>query len=855
MRKTFRQSVKILCAFLLIFTLIFNITDLNFKFKKVHSEEETETTAGIVYDPAEFTMVEDYAAFVGATKQYGNYDVGKFDPNNEMTMRLDAGKSGLLVSSVQTGADVEGKSFGFKNKFTGNFNIDFRVFSQESYYGKRDLSGKEGLIDGVMQPNGTLLDGRWNPFLDIRILGIKITSATNPEKSFTVYVYGYQPWGALETAARVYIEGETYTDAGRKGYGLLEGVNAPRGDGYATELVGTSFCNVSGRQKESYFNTIKFDVEKMSVYGTAKILSGNRDGFSYTEKDLLIRNIGTNNLKDDNSDKFFSAPGLKTLDKRDFEGGYYVDIIIEDMTEDDVPLKKPVGKSGGDEVYGNCEGQPIPGYENGYPRRANIIIYNVNGQDFRKYEGFETQALEHTFNHPAAGQAPTGFQTTKGATVKALATGTAAEGNSFSLKTEDFMYNGAFGLLVKARAKNYAPKAGTENYIDFCYDDAVSYATGLGRNYIEWDPYSDVREIGVTFRSRTDKTKAFTAYISTRDTKRMAVSVRVGVEGESYRDGSGAKGFGGNPNTNTTVHAGAKGTFGMFSNTGNDTYNDQRNPYVTLRFNPATMVVETYAYNWVTVRDLKNPNAVGESARPYIRTLSPEDFAGGFDVSIEIVSMTPNYNRGLANVYQLTWNGNSQAVPTGYAATDGNYVLSEAYEREAILDVLAYKDANFSPEVSDEPVTAPDNLEAQYIEQDYWLDLNAAKYIPYGQSVLISPKLTNVFRTIDVPSEEITFAHESSDHSGALTDDGMFSPNRLGQYTFLYGGYAQNLIIIDAAPPTIQFKDGLSNLIISGQGALSLSVNDVIAADDWGKRGSIDKVQIQRQRNRPKRAV
>ncbi|HEY8443362.1 MAG TPA: hypothetical protein VIL24_01005, partial [Clostridia bacterium] len=108
------------------------------------------------------------------------------------------------------------------------------------------------------------------------------------------------------------------------------------------------------------------------------------------------------------------------------------------------------------------------------------------------------------------------------------------------------------------------------------------------------------------------------------------------------------------------------------------------------------------------------------------------------------------------------------------------------------------------------------------------------KYIPYGQSVLISPKLTNVFRTIDVPSEEITFAHESGDHSGALTDDGTFSPNRLGQYTFLYGGYAQNLIIIDAAPPTIQFKDGLSNLIISGQGALSLSVNDVIAADDWG---------------------
>lgn len=828
----------VLCVFVLLVALSMSMA-LHVKNRPAAAEIEQSVTAADIlsYDEAEFTVSEDYSAFVSPSIIYGNgWNVGRLDPNDEMTMQLDPQKSGLLVSSVDTGKNAEGKSFAFKQKLNGDFNLDFRVFSQQSFYGKRDFSAKSGEIDGIMQNNGTVVDDRWNPFLDLRGVGIKIISATDATKAFTVYVYGGQQWGALETSARVHIEGEQYTDAGRKGYGLSGGKDAPGGYAYFTELAGTSFCNVSGRQKESYFNSIKFDIDTMTVYGTAKTLTGSSRGAYYTETDLLIRNIGTNNLAADNSGAVVSGVGLKTLASKDFSGGYYAEIVIDDMTGDETPLAYPVNKEGGDAVYGNAEGKVVSGFENGYARTANMILYNINGQDLKKHTDFTVEAIdEYTF--PTQSSVPTSGAVTSGVRLISPETGVAAEGNSFALNGDDYINNGIFSAVIGAKAQQYAPKVGRESDIsDYFNKNEV----GLGKNYVEWDPYSDVREIGVTFRSVADASKAFTAYFTTRDTERMALSARVGIEGERYRDGSGKKGLSGTNNAWGTGLTAAKGTFGMFNNTGNDTYNTTDNPYVMLKFNPLTMDVMTYGYGWNTIRTLSTTVAAGSGAlTDYTKTLQAADFADGYDVSIEIIDMTPNHNRGLKNIYALDGNGNSVAVSTEYTAADGNYILPAAYERKAIIEVLGYRDkddATQNQAIDSDSVTTSSGNISGYIKPDAWLDLGCSAVIGHRDSISMDVAVTDVFSSV-APNEAVTYSHETEDDTGALSFDagkGIFGPKHLGRYTFTCGKLTRDIVIIDDEPPHIAPKDGLVSTVRKGS-SFSVQKTDIVATDKFSE--------------------
>ena len=101
----------------------------------------TSSNGVLTYDENEFEVVEDYSAFVPAAVASPKGGTTLLDPNGEQLMRLDQGKKGLLVKSVQTGNDVEGDSFSFANAMVGNFEMDFRVTSAQKYKHGSSASG------------------------------------------------------------------------------------------------------------------------------------------------------------------------------------------------------------------------------------------------------------------------------------------------------------------------------------------------------------------------------------------------------------------------------------------------------------------------------------------------------------------------------------------------------------------------------------------------------------------------------------------------------------------------------------------------------------------------------------------
>ncbi len=352
----------------------------------------------LVYNPAEFKVTEDYAPFVPAAMMSTAGGTTLLDPDGEQTMRLDGDKTGLLIESVQTGEAVEGKSFSFANAMSGEFSMDFRVFSEKSVVSQITQASVKG-------GNISMREDTWNPYMDIREIGITIRSVSDESKAFTVYVYSGQcyAWN-YEAVARVAIEGESFLDDGLPGYGIFEG-DAGAGYGYTTPLQGTSFSNANVRNKETYSTTIKFDPTTMCVYGVNKTATTIFEGYignigaDYQEEDVLIRNVGTNRMSADDSGKLIQREGLKTLSAKDFASGYTVEVTIENMTSDTAPLTV-LNSLGADEendgFHNNGKAVVVEGYENGYPRTAKMVIYSVNGQEFVKNDEWTVEQVDNT---------------------------------------------------------------------------------------------------------------------------------------------------------------------------------------------------------------------------------------------------------------------------------------------------------------------------------------------------------------------------------------------------------------------------------------------------------------------------
>ncbi len=342
----------------------------------------------LTYDENEFEVVEDYSAFVPAAVASPKGGVQLLDPNGEQLMRLDQGKKGLLVKSVQSGDDVEGDSFSFANPLTGDFEMDFRVFSEKTVEsGVVQLQMKNG-CDGVFTNDNVL------SALDIRRLGITITSISNPQKAFTIYVYSGQSYAYNhQVSLSVYVHGESWYswEMGEeyRGYGIENNKNSASDYGYNTSLVGTSMSNANSVSPETFSTTVKFDIDTMCVYGVSKkadkkfLGSIGYVGATYVEEDILVRNLATNSTTADGTGVLEGKrlEQLGTLSKEDFINGYTTSITIENMTSNDTVLTRAVKNSDGGEEYYNAILEKVA---DPYDRYAKMIIYSVNGQEFVK---------------------------------------------------------------------------------------------------------------------------------------------------------------------------------------------------------------------------------------------------------------------------------------------------------------------------------------------------------------------------------------------------------------------------------------------------------------------------------------
>lgn len=331
----------------------------------------------LTYDKDEFEVVEDYAPFVPAVIKGVTVD-----PNRKQLMRLDNGKTGLLVRSKLTGEDVVGKGFSFTNAMRGEFSMDFRVFSEYSAEFVAAQTTVNGGCNAFWNTNTKILSS-----LDIRRIGLTFTSVSNPDKAFTLYVYtGEQGGHTYDCTARVYIKGETWRPSSAKdmlGYGLNN--NAANNYGYATNFSSNSFCNTSAYSGayETQSTTIKFDPATMNVYGVNKTMEFAYDGSIkvgaiWSENDVLIRNLSENRNANGAS---VSAAGMGTLSSADFEKGYTTSVVVDSMTPDYEPLTiaKSVGSGETAEEPTTNNVFTDTGVEN-YKRYAKMVIYSVNGQ-------------------------------------------------------------------------------------------------------------------------------------------------------------------------------------------------------------------------------------------------------------------------------------------------------------------------------------------------------------------------------------------------------------------------------------------------------------------------------------------
>ena len=787
-------------------------------WNKADAAETTLTTYKnlIAYDTQAFTLTEEYEAWGDANTYYESNYIA-MDPAGIQRVRLDYGKSGILLTSKKTGENAENSSFSFANTFYGEFSMDFRVFSEKSYLGAKAIDKNTP-----------------NTFLDMRSVGMTFTSATDPLKAFTVYFNGASESDANRVSSTVAIVGETYAN------GLGYGVNT-QNQAENTFLSGTSFCNVYSKALPTgNSTTFSFNPDNMQVWGTTASLSdlGGSKGYDYVEKKLLIRDLENNRLGTSQTAEQFFKEGISSLSSDDFAGGYTVTVTVLDMTADSTALVSTDTK----DVQTVLD-------EDGYARTAKILLYNVCGQSLQIQEGFTAETVSHTFpaySGSLTAPASSGV-TANGYRLTANAKNADAEGNTFILDGEEFTktteYNGQAVLAVGALSQQYAPKKAWSNLTRL---SLVYY--GLGDRMLEQDPYSDVREIGVTFRSKSNADKAFTVYLRSSGSRQGCNMIaRVGIEGETYRNTQGSYGFtmdytyngNGAFGRNDYAYTNIGGTMGMYTNKYPSVYKDK---YANLRFDPATMKIYAYgvesdASGWLMLRDLSDDTQAMGSASAILGntlTLSAADFAGGFNVEISIEQMNTEWNRGRNKVYSY-YNGAQTAMAISYTANDG-YVLSEGYDRKAVVDVFALdQTATIDATSVQYSKTATYNGDSSRLT---FTDL--AYRVPRTESIALKAKIADVFGG-NVAVTSLSYTNKDATDTGviALQDgQGTFAPKTFGEYVFTHGKLTKTIYITTPTAPKVSFAEGLKTKIYQGN-AFVVSEDDVVVDSEWQTSVSI----------------
>lgn len=871
------QRLKI-CGLAAAFALTVCLSLAGIAFAAGDNDTMTQNIGGVVFSTEDFTATEDYAAFVDAAKNIGG-EVKLFDARKEQKVRLDDGKSGLLLTTKKTGNAADGASFWFADKMKGDFDIDFRVFSQETYVGKTALFE----TDEHGSRTSSALDDAFNPFADVRTLSFTFTSVSDTSKSFTVYIDSHGMYESMMPSARAYIEGETFRAYSggalreRKGYGVSVTERDYTKDGRQyvdratnnTELAGTSFVNVAvskasgGKfEPESFSNRLHFDPQTMCVYAdtfSLDLFNTTENNWTYKnniaqyksfesgypEMRLLIRNLRTNNTKADDSGVtvFDGGQGLKTLAPEDFAAGYTVRVCMEDITADDTELYAVTSDATENEsdvyrMWENGKGTYAPFTEkcgDAYARTGKMIIYSVNGQSMRVNRGFTKETLSYTFPNTDA-NTPYKAAQVSGYRFTAREKNTQAEGNTFAIDPTEFISGNVFEMAIGAMTKTPAPKASNNlKGGDLGWHGYV--ADGMGSKMYEYDPYCDVRELGVTFRSKRDVSKAFTVYISSRNVLNNAVSVRVGVEGEDVRTyNGGLKGYSNMDGADAGSQNTVNGTMGNFVNKAADSSNAATNPYTAIKFDASTMTVYAYGNAWKACRKVSDTIRVDSTDLGI--ALAAADFANGYDVTVSVERMNRKENLGLSKIYKPD---TATSYATGYdAASDGVHVLENGYDRACIIDVIKY---NGDKTVGEDKVSAFEG-ETPYDGGRKYLDLGDTAIVAYeGTPLELTARAIGLGKVESIASLAVT-APSGAQQTLAVTDGKtQFAPEENGVYTFAAGQISATLTVI-CRPPRISWSAGVKSLetVVEG-GKFTVDASDVTIAGEGETRCDITVTQ------------
>ncbi|MBQ8684811.1 MAG: hypothetical protein IJ514_01410, partial [Clostridia bacterium] len=310
------------------------------------------------------------------------------------------GKKGLLITSEgkASGDTAEGASFSFNDTMNGEFDMDFRINSKNTYTSKVE-DWSSAAFNTTTDDWTNYFEDVYNPYADVKEVAFTFTSVTDSSKWFTVYMTSgstAQGFGAYAASARVQVSGDGYyiTDPSgveHYGYGLnhATGTCANVLKDYTT-LPMTSFSNYAvSKPPENgwawtyptpFVSNIRFDPMEMKVYSTAALVTGdNNEAYSRSQPtDYLIRDL-SNNDGVDWADAAYKAQSFSTLSASDFVGGYTVSVQFTSMTSDTTTAIHSTTEADIPELSYDVTNGYV-GFTEAYARNINMTIYSLNGQ-------------------------------------------------------------------------------------------------------------------------------------------------------------------------------------------------------------------------------------------------------------------------------------------------------------------------------------------------------------------------------------------------------------------------------------------------------------------------------------------
>lgn len=778
------------------------------------------------------------------------YDTDFLTMKENVSFKDDTGKNGVQFTSVRSGKAAEGASFQIAENFTGDFEMDFRVTSKQTFAlnaNRGDTKGWTYYAPYTAAQAKTMFSDEYNPYLDLKETAITFTSKSDENKYFTVYFRGANGDIAFATTAYVYVSnGETKdtvflqdeNNAYYYGYGLnAEGVYQTNGWAHPNSyhslplIYGTSFCNYAATSPQddtaaaTGSNLLKFDAETMKVY----INSGVGYNAPNAQANVLLRDLSTNagfSYFDfaSEADKEHGKPA--TLSAADFEDGYSVSVTYTDVTEN--------GTLGYTEAASKVSnGERYQKVSSAYDRLAAMTIYSINGVSMTGenvetlVDQYKVKRAQGDFIKDLNGVTLTenSKNTVDGLTglrVRSVQSGTAAEGAGFAF-ADTMVGNFDINFRVTS-AKTYAPAHTTEGWTHYIQNGNQKYTFSDYEN-----PYLDLKEVAFTFTSVTNPDKYFQVYFyGAHGDLAFATTAYAYVPGDKcYKtdeQGNQRFGYALSPNgvypvqsmnglqdfRNLPILYGT--SFSNFAATGSRDVTAANTVPNMLYFDVETMKIYVNAgtgYNTPStqanylIRDLQTNAGASESM--ILGSLDKSDFANGYTVSVTFTDVTANETVG-----------NSE----NFGGTD-HYVktIETPYERFANLTVYSINGQKLEytsetgGKISDStaPILSVVKKDAGVGEA---VDLTPLFYdAASGNSI---GEYGKVYYSTD---------GETYQEIEKTADGYIFTPYAYGSLYVKYEGFKDNvgalaetkifvLPTVDYIAPELAFKDGVSGEVI-----------------------------------------